>query len=473
MRDPLLFAVALTTTVYIVLYLVRAWPTGHLASPSSLYAALTAIHFAIPGLLLALEEGPSFVHYPNAQYAAEAMIFVLVGLVFIQFGSLAASSKLCLRKDGAHSFAVRVWSYPRVLIVFLVLLLVGWVTRIYIVESNAYFQIQRASQGELEGPFHAAIRMVELFPQYALCILAIVYWRPGKTPSRSLRFGLPMSVASELIYWIPSGRKEPVILAIALPLLIRYLRTGRRPSGKILGTLALSMTVLFPVTFMYRNAMETVGTNIELVDTVILAVDLASSDPDVVSVGKSSQLTFFERLNLLEAVSASIRMIRDGDWEPMHGESYAGALLAFVPRLLWSEKPDLHYGTAFGHEAGFLSSEDWLTSISVTYFGEAFLNFGWAGAFPLLLMGGLLGSLYRQTRMSVRHETWLLAYAVALPTVLYVGGTFALHFGGLAKLVPLFLLVGWAMECRRPIASSTLIMKTSSVQNHVRIRGIS
>jgi hypothetical protein len=60
----------------------------------------------------------------------------------------------------------------------------------------------------------------------------------------------------------------------------------------------------------------------------------------------------------------------------------------------------------------------------------------------------ILGGLYRQMTTSVHQETWILVFVITLPTVLYVGGTFALHFGGLIKLLPFFYFVGLMMESR-------------------------
>jgi hypothetical protein len=68
----------------------------------------------------------------------------------------------------------------------------------------------------------------------------------------------------------------------------------------------------------------------------------------------------------------------------------------------------------------------------------------------------MAGLLYRQTLRSPRRETWLLVYASALPVILYVGGTFALTFGGLVKILPFVYVVGWLMDGRvRQSAHST------------------
>jgi hypothetical protein len=420
-----------------------------------LYAALTAIHFAVPGILLAIgvEGGLAFVHRPNAAYAAEAVLFVWCALIVLQVGGLLVNVRLIELPSSRREKPEIVWRIGAVWAGVAALMLIGIAVRIHVVQSNAYFQIMRTIQGELEGPLYAAIRMAEQFPMYALCILAIVYWRPHGKPSRSLKLGFAFVWLLEVLYWLPTGRKEPVVLALVLPLLIRYLRNRRLPSSRSIGILALTVALWFPASFAYRNAMESTGTEAGGFDTIAAAAELAETG----TAGSEGAMgSFLGRIALLEPTSACVRLVREGDWEPMLGISYAQGLLGFVPRLIWPGKPELHYGTEFGHAAGFLSPGDWVTSISVTYYGEAFLNLGWLGLLPMLGIGVMAGLLYRQTLRSPRRETWLLVYASALPVILYVGGTFALTFGGLVKILPFVYVVGWLMDGRvRQSAHST------------------
>lgn len=444
--DPLLFLASLIASLYAVGYVYRLRRSRHLASPASLYAALAFIHFSMPGLLLGIGVGPDFVGASNRVYATEAILFVLAGLIAVQIGSLLASSQITAEIDLSEGKEPIVWRSSRLLWVTGLLLIVGWAARLHVIDSNAYFQILRTSQGNLEGPFFAAIRMIELFPMYVLCMFAIRYWRPNALPSRVWRFALHVAVILELLYWLPSGRKEPVVLAVLLPLFIRYVLTQKLPSKRSVVTLVLGIGLMFPATYYYRTAMGSAEGSIDIVETVITASTAVGSGGT--EIGKPPMEVIAGRISLLEPLSACIRLWRDGDWEPMLGQSYAQALLSLVPRVIWGGKPNLHYGTEFGHAAGYLSNDDWETSISVTYFGEAFLNFGWAGLWPLFVIGLLFGTIYRRAKSSYCGETWLLVYAVMLPTILYIGGTFALHFGGLIKLLPFFFLVGWMMNSR-------------------------
>lgn len=444
MADPVLLVLATLTAAYVGAYLVHAWRKGHLASPAALYAALVGVHFAIPGALAGMGTGLDFVVHKNAAYAPEAMLFSIAALAAFQTGSLLAASRQLFPFRVRQSHEQMTWSLRRVLLTSVVLVSLGWVARLHIIESNAYFQIFRTQQGELEGPFYAAIRLAEQLPMYAIMIVAIIYWRPSSAPRCWLLLTLVGLVALDIVYWVPTGRKEPVILAALLPLLIRYLRLKQLPSAKGVVALSAAVALLIPLAFVYRNAMEAQGIDANVFDTATSAAATAlysgaisSSDPLGVALA---------RLNLLEAVAACVRLIREGTWDFKLGSSYAEALLGFIPRIIWPNKPDLHYGTEFGQAAEFLSPTDWLTSVSVTFFGEAFLNFGWGGVLPLFFMGGMFGAMYRTARIAARCETWLLVYLTAVPTILYIGGTFALYIGGLVKVLPLFWLVGRLLE---------------------------
>lgn len=417
------------------------------------------MHFFLPGILIGTGIAPEFGMQKNFDYAGNAIFFALCGLIAMQAGSAYVNNgNLYFRQNPSQKINAEIkWRASRVLPVILVLLVVGWAIRFYTISVNAYLQIERTTQGELEGAFYAAIRMLELFPFQALCILSIMCWRPGVKSSRQWLWGVNFLVAAEIIYWLPSGRKEPVILAIILPLLVRYLRTSQLPSLRFVVAFIGSVVLLFSWGFAYRYALDVSGATSNASD-MIRAITAANEG------GYDHRLSTFEitvgRFSLVEPLSACLRIIDERVWEPFMGTSYAQALLGVIPRFLWPDKPDLHYGNEFGYMAGFIGSYDERTSISVTFFGESYLNFGWFGILPLALIGSFFGVIYRLANSSRRRETWLLLYLVTLPVILYVGGTFALYFGGLIKMMPFFYIIGRFMEGnisplrQKPVSSS-------------------
>jgi len=154
------------------------------------------------------------------------------------------------------------------------------------------------------------------------------------------------------------------------------------------------------------------------------------------------------RISLLEPLAACIRIIDEGIWEKFSGDSYIHLLYAFIPRFLFPGKPGLHYGNDFGHAAGVLSDFDFDTSVSVTFIGETYLNFGWIGVIVGFAFGLVFTVLYNLATSAVNKLTWLVIYALTLPSIIYFGGTFALYFGGLVKITPFYYILLFLIKKR-------------------------
>jgi hypothetical protein len=133
------------------------------------------------------------------------------------------------------------------------------------------------------------------------------------------------------------------------------------------------------------------------------------------------------------------------------GRTYADFFVGLIPRAVWPDKPYFHYGTEFGHRSGMLDESDDATSISVTLFGEAFMNFGVAGTFVAGGIGYIFGIIYAAFRRR-RSPDALFLYLTSLPVVFYVGGTFVLYFLGLAKALLVAALLLIVLRSRQPRA---------------------
>jgi len=444
----LLLTISMLTAAYslaIVLIEARAKALG---SPLTLTAGLTFLHFVIPATLLGLGSGYAFVNKENEKYAVDAIVFIFLVLATLHAGMWFSANWRTHPSSRLRGIKIEMeWNSSAVATVTSMLLVIGWLTRLYVIENNGYFQISRSTQGDLEGPFYAGIRLAELFPLHALCILVIhTCSLPLSTMTRWWRYSIRAVMLVEFLYWLPSGRKEETILVLILPIILRYVLSRKAPSLKAIVSLSLFLVALFPIAHVYRLAMETtVGQGN---DAWEIARDAASVLIGVgfAPTGVSFLDVIIQRIDLLESVSGCMRLVDIGEWTLFLGKSYAMALLAIVPRLAWSEKPDLHYGTEFGHAAGYLDSDDWATSISVTFPGEAYLNFAWLGFLPFLPIGVVYGMIFERIRFAKFQETAALLYAVTLPTILYVGGTFASYFGGLIKMLPFYMVIGWIMR---------------------------
>lgn len=93
--------------------------------------------------------------------------------------------------------------------------------------------------------------------------------------------------------------------------------------------------------------------------------------------------------------------LRDGAWvfshwdgEPLMGKTYLGGLTSMMPSALFPEKKDWHLGLTGVRMVGWDPEHHF--GLRITFFGESFLNFGWAGVIGLgILLGAAFGLLLR------------------------------------------------------------------------------
>jgi len=164
---------------------------------------------------------------------------------------------------------------------------------------------------------------------------------------------------------------------------------------------------------------------------------------------KDSLEILIGRLSLLESVSGSIRIVKRSIWEYYYGKTYLWALTGVVPKILWNNKPDLSFGTEFGHASGMLKKTNNVTSISVTYIGEAYLNFGFFGMAIFFLYGIVSSVLYNWVLRRKNSSTRVLIYILILPSAIYLGGTFSLYFCGSIKILILVYFLSKFMTNKR------------------------
>ena len=102
--------------------------------------------------------------------------------------------------------------------------------------------------------------------------------------------------------------------------------------------------------------------------------------------------------------------LRDGAWvlghwdfEPLMGKTYLGGLVAMAPSGLFPKKHDWHLGLTAVRIVGMDPETHF--GLRITFFGEAFLNFGWPGVAGLaLVMGTVWATLLRHFHLVVEED---------------------------------------------------------------------
>ena len=72
------------------------------------------------------------------------------------------------------------------------------------------------------------------------------------------------------------------------------------------------------------------------------------------------------------------------------GASYRPLLTAIVPRLVWRDKPEVHFGQVFGHRYRIIWPSDRITSSNVSWLIEMYANFGIVGVILGMVLAGTL-----------------------------------------------------------------------------------
>jgi oligosaccharide repeat unit polymerase len=107
--------------------------------------------------------------------------------------------------------------------------------------------------------------------------------------------------------------------------------------------------------------------------------------------------------------------LRDASWvfshwnhEPLLGQTYLGGLVAMVPSGIFPQKKQWHLGLTGIRIVGWDPEVHF--GLRITFFGESFLNFGWAGVAGLaLILGCIFGVLLRMLHLAGAKDPPCLA----------------------------------------------------------------
>jgi hypothetical protein len=157
---------------------------------------------------------------------------------------------------------------------------------------------------------------------------------------------------------------------------------------------ALFVVLAFPVFQAYRlqvrgeHGVSSLQTLQNLVSTLQSA--LQANEKAAAGFGGSAYQTqaFWERSSLKQSVELIVR--RTGEDKPyQHGATLTPIVAAFIPKILWPDKPSIAVGQVFNKEFQVAEAD---TYISPSHVGELYWNFGWPGVIVgSSLIGILLG----------------------------------------------------------------------------------
>lgn len=96
------------------------------------------------------------------------------------------------------------------------------------------------------------------------------------------------------------------------------------------------------------------------------------------------------------------------------GETYQHIPFMFIPRFLWPDKPSRHIWNKFGREYGYLSSDDYGTSVGVSYLAEAYMNFGKQWMYCLAFLFGIFAIIVEHISYKILKGHFSFTFMVFL-----------------------------------------------------------
>lgn len=104
-----------------------------------------------------------------------------------------------------------------------------------------------------------------------------------------------------------------------------------------------------------------------------------------------------------------------------NGETYSTILYMFIPRALWPDKPSRHFWNKYGRLYGVLSTDDFETSVGVSYLAEGYINFGYNGMYFIALLMGILIAMCEKVAHGILGGYFFFPYIILLTPLLAPG----------------------------------------------------
>jgi hypothetical protein len=372
------------------------------------------VNYGAADFLAILSGGPLS---SSADYVTEAEWGICLGAVLLIGGYLFASARVRRPSD---ILAPNDWSTRTVLIVGLVTCVAGMVAFGYFHLVAVTINSNRATSNafaRMGAGLTFIVMLGHLVRPLGLLILAYGYAR-----ARSLTWYL--LILAVLLLHLGLGflgdTKGLPLQAIMLVVLTMVLVNNRLPRGWLLGA-AVAITLAFPVFQAYRAAVvgEHGMNRAQAAQDIRKVLDLALAAKDRVNNGKERAQTIFERASTKGNVELIFQRV-GVDTPFQNGRTLVELVLAFVPRIIWPDKPGVAAGQLFNKEV-IRGIGD--TYVSPSHLGELYWNFGWPGLIVgMTLIGMLLGFVGAKTSLAER------ASATRLLILLATVGTVCLQF---------------------------------------------
>jgi hypothetical protein len=377
----------------------------------ALLAVFSLAYFVMFGVgdLFALMQGTTTEPSLAVLSATEAVILVGGTVLFASYRLL-----VWLSPGTRRGAAPRDWPRRAVFIGGLLMWAIGtyatyhWYVYIVTAQTNEATRKGLESISALQTSIFILAQMMQ-----PLGILLIAYlWRIYRPP---LIWGLVLAIcALQVVVGFIADIKGLAMLGGILVIVTIVLVDGRVPKWWLAAGVAY-IIIVFPIFQAYRAEVTHARgiARTAIVADLSRVLDLALSANARVNTGRNRAQTFLERSSLFGSVQIIVE--KTGNEAPyQHGYTLTPILAAYVPKIVWSDKPDIPTGQIFNKEFHITDSDD--VFISPSHLGELYWNFGWPGVIlGMAIIGGILG--FVGTRFNLAQGKTVTRLLVTVVTI--------------------------------------------------------
>ena len=318
---------------------------------------------------------------------------------------------------------------------------------------------------EFQQPLSSMLRLLQ---NQVLVVVGILGWLVyGRKESKFYAVWLYVLVLVGSMRGISSGSLEEALVPIGVLFVVKWLYTRRIPVWPIVATAAL-VVFLSPVKSDYRERAW-LGEDPELADQSSLTKgslwieqateywkDTLGGSRDLAEATSSAtgRADFIHQVAHIYSMTPEVVPYQ-------HGKTYSFFAVAFIPRLLWPDKPTAGSANGFYAVTYGVTTEEGAktTTFGVSILGEAFMNFGWAGVVFIMLLQGILIGVMQHSFGG--FESGPGGQAVFLAFFVYflngIGSSAEIMFGNiLQNLLCGYFLLLWAREKSPKVQSAHL-----------------
>ena len=340
----------------------------------------TLFQFLVPVLYLAFyySANPELDEFANYRFGYAITSFAaLIGQAMFFLGY--ESIKPAIRFPRIQITEKSLSSFFLVLLPLLVLI---WIGRAVLLATGSYYQVYRTDFQNISHHF-------SFFSQlsgYGLIIvgaLFMVAFSEKQKRQRKIKFTAAIAIFMlEMLWHVPAGMREPIAYTI-LAVLFAYIVIKRMIPVKTIVVLAIISIPLLAIFNSYRYVASSYTGVSEINLKVTLPALLEAKDRLNINNEDMLASTIY-RMN--EGISLGYLLMNfSNDYEYEYGYTYWKIPSIVIPRFIYPDKPVL---TTSLNEYYVLL----VGSMPITFWGEAYVNFSWAG---IIIMSYLLGIMMK------------------------------------------------------------------------------